>query len=282
MKSDRLVKTAKWLLPLVLVIIAFNVNVWLGLLVIFIAAAAAFLLNRSGYYAYRANLAYSRGQKEEALKWFERAVAYENAPPFARISYGYLLLRNGQTEQAEQQFKKALAMNLPREAKRSAELNMALVKWKKGQLQEAIRDLEQVYEDYKTTALYGTLGYLYIEQGDLDQALRFNEEAYDYNDSDAVILDNLGQTCYLRGEYDRAMEIYERLVDKNPAFPEPYFHFGQVWMAKGNKEMARLYFEKALDQPMHHLNTVTREEIKQALAETEQADQAQNQGENQA
>lgn len=282
MKSDRLVKTAKWLLPLVLVIIAFNVNVWLGLFVIFIAVAAAFLLNRSGYYAYRANLAYSRGQKEEALKWFERAVAYENAPPFARISYGYLLLRNGQTEQAEQQFKKALAMNLPREAKRSAELNMALVKWKKGQLQEAIRDLEQVYEDYKTTALYGTLGYLYIEQGDLDQALRFNEEAYDYNDSDAVILDNLGQTCYLRGEYDRAMEIYERLVDKNPAFPEPYFHFGQVWMAKGNKEMARLYFEKALDQPMHHLNTVTREEIKQALAETEQADQAQNQGENQA
>lgn len=270
--SERLEKAIKWLVPLIAVIAAFIVNFWLGLLAIVLVIALAFLLNRSGYYASRANIAYSRGQKDEALKWFERAAAYDNASPLVRISYGYLLLRNGQTERAEEQFTKALKMNLPREAKRNAELNMGLVLWKKGKLDEAIQRMENVYDDYKTTALYGSLGYLYIEQGDLDRALEFNQEAYEFNDSDAVILDNLGQTHYLRGEYERAVEIYERLLEKNPAFPEPYYHFGKVRLAQGKLEEAKRYLQKALELPIHHLNTVTREQLEVALREVERAD----------
>jgi tetratricopeptide (TPR) repeat protein len=145
--------------------------------------------------------------------------------------------------------------------KMNVKSNMALVLWKKGQIDDALNMLKEVFENYKTTTIYGSLGFLLILKGDLDKALEFNLEAYEYNDSNAVILDNLGQTYYLMGEYDKSKEIYKKLVSSNPSFPEPYFNYGLVMKQKGNVERALELMNQALTYRFSFLSTVSKEEI---------------------
>ena len=49
----------------------------------------------------------------------------------------------------------------------------------------------------QTVNVYSTMGFLLIakgdETGDYDEALEFNRRAYDYDDTDASVVDNLGQ-----------------------------------------------------------------------------------------
>jgi len=49
-----------------------------------------------------------------------------------------------------------------------------------------------------------------------EQSFKFNKEAYEYNSSDPVILDNLGYTYYKIGNIKKAEEIYRKLIGLNP------------------------------------------------------------------
>ena len=67
--------------------------------------------------------------------------------------------------------------------------------------------LEEIIKTYETTTVYGSLGYLLILKGNLENALQFNLKAYEYNPSDKIIQDNLGQNYYLLGQYEKAKDI---------------------------------------------------------------------------
>ncbi|MFU0801186.1 MAG: hypothetical protein ACFWUE_11115 [Xylanivirga thermophila] len=68
--------------------------------------------------------------------------------------------------------------------------------------------LEEVQRKYNNSRVYGTLGYLLIEKGDLDKALEYNLQALDYDDEDPVILDNLAQTYYFMGDIEKAKKYF--------------------------------------------------------------------------
>ena len=123
-----------------------------------------------------------------------------------------------------------------------------------------------VYENYKNTNMYCTLGYLFNILETPENAVKFNKEAYEYNKDHAVILDNLGQAYYLLKENKKAKEIYEEVMEKEPKFPEAYYNFGLVLLEEGDKVRAKTMFEEALTKPFHNLTTVTKEEIETKLA----------------
>ena len=58
----------------------------------------------------------------------------------------------------------------------------------------------KLIEKVQTVNMYSTLGFLLIakgdETGDYEEALAFNRKAYDYDDGDASIVDNLAQVLY--------------------------------------------------------------------------------------
>lgn len=54
--------------------------------------------------------------------------------------------------------------------------------------------MEKLYEEAPNGRIYQTLGFAYILEGDLKKALSFNLEAMDYDENDAVVLDNLATT----------------------------------------------------------------------------------------
>jgi len=118
----------------------------------------------------------------------EKACSAAKGRPSVKILYGYLLLKTGKLEEAEKVFEELLNSNIDNAGLLQAKSNYALVLWKKGQLKDGIKMLEDVFSNYKNTTIYGSLGYLLILDGDMNKALNFNKEAYEYNSSDPVIL----------------------------------------------------------------------------------------------
>lgn len=260
-----------FILPVAVVIIAAMVNRWLG-----IAALVAYLLilaykSRAMIYSIIGTRKYGLGMLDEAAKWFGRAYATKHASVRTSVSYAYILLKNRELQKAEEILSKLIKENSGSEDLPYIKSIMALVLWKKGNVDEAVDMLEEVTRTYKTTSVYGSLGYLLILKGDLEKALQFNLEAYEYNSSDNIINDNLGQNYYLLGMYDKANEIYEKLMAKSPGFPEPYYNYGLVLEKLGNREKALEMLKKALSCKLTYLSTITMDEVEAAIKRLENA-----------
>ncbi|MCG8502672.1 MAG: tetratricopeptide repeat protein [Firmicutes bacterium] len=223
----------------------------------------------SKIYALIGNFSYRKGKTDKAIKWFEKAYRGGKCPPKIGISYGYLQLKTGNVEKADEILTFWRNQRLDQHSQMLAKSNHALVLWKKGHLDEAVALMEEVHTDFKTTTLYGSLGYLLILKGDLERALTFNLEAYEYNDSNAIILDNLGQTYFLRGEYDKARELYEKMIPTDPAFPEAYYNYGLLLLKADQPEEALEMMKKALNYRFSFLSTVKQADIESKIQEIE-------------
>ncbi len=222
---------------------------------------------RTGLYSAIGKIVYSKGSISDGVKWFERAYKTGKSSPRIILSYAYLLLKQGRIDEAEVILNKLLAMELPLDDQMFVKANLALIVWKRGDIDGAIAMLEEVCANVKHTITYGSLGYMLILKGELDKALEFNLEAYDYNSSNTVIQDNLGQNYYMLGDYDKAEEIYLKFIPSNPTFPEAYYNYGLVLLARGLPEKALEYMKKALNYEFSYLSAVTREEIQSKIEE---------------
>lgn len=256
-----------FILPAVAIIIAGGINIWLGIAAFIIYIAVLIYFFRALIYSILGSRKYSLGLTDEALKWFKRAHDTKRAGVRISVSYAYILLKNAEPVKSEEILQQILNSNPNSQDVPYIRSILALVLWKKGELDPAIDMLQEVIQVYKTTSVYGSLGYLLILKGDAEEALQFNLEAYDYNSSDKIIQDNLGQCYYLLGQYDKAREIFEALLDKAPAFPEPYYNYGLVLLELGEPEKALENMKTALSRKFSYLSSVTAKEIEAKIKE---------------
>lgn len=215
--------------------------------------------------------AYRKGDYDKSIRMMKAALKLSPKSYSIRGSLAWLLLKLGRIEEADAEIEKAISDAEKEEYRYPLYLTKALILWKKGGLDEAISLMEKVIENYKNTNVYGTLGFLYIEKGDLDKALSFNLEAYEYNNTGPVILDNLGYTRLLRGEYEEAREIYQQLIKLGPNFPDAFYNYARVLAHFGELEQALYMCRTALTFKFWHTTTVTREQVENTLKELEEA-----------
>lgn len=249
------------ILPVAIIAIAWRFNIWLGIAALLLYFALQLYNFRPMLYNLIGSRKYALGQMDDALAWFKRAHDTKKASPQISVSYSYLLLKNAEPEKAEEVLQQVLKSNPAPGDVNYAKSILSLVLWKKGDIDAAVDMLLEVIQTYKTTSVYGSLGYLLILKGDLEKALQFNLEAFDYNSSDNIIQDNLGQNYYLLGMYDKSKEIYEALLEKKPSFPEPYFNYGLLLEKLGEREKATASIKKALDCKFSYLSSITREDV---------------------
>ncbi|MDO4563512.1 MAG: tetratricopeptide repeat protein [Clostridia bacterium] len=213
------------------------------------------------------NRRYDNGDIDGAFEKFEKAYATGRLRPTFVIYYAYLILRHKSPERAYTMLtklinkKKCDAQTLLR-----AKHNIALALWRTGRLDEAISLLEKVHTQGPTTITTGALGALYLERAkrdnDFDSALRFALEAYEYNDEDITIADNLGEIYFLLGETEKARALYEALFALgSPKTPTPYFNCARTLYAAGDKDGAREMAQTALNMQFTNLTTVEKNEI---------------------
>ena len=145
----------------------------------------------------------------------------------------------------------------------------AILLWKQGNLDEAIEIMEEIHKEYTSTGTYGSLGVFYIDKAKIDgsfaERLEFMLEAYDYNESDKTIADNLGETYLNLKEYEKAKEVYSKLLETQQISPVPYYNYGRLLKAMGDNEGAKENFEKSLNCRFTRTLTITREVVEEEL-----------------
>lgn len=235
----------------------------------------------TNYKGRRAVMAHSKGDLTEARKLYDEVYAEGIEGPTVLLPYSILLLRTGEYEKAKEVLRKVEKSPKPLSPDQRAQMltHYAVASWKTGRLDYAIGLLREVHRKNPNGTNYGTLGFLLIEQGDLEEALAFNTEAVEYDEEDAVALDNLAQVYYrLAGDKEEALKWFRKAYEEKEGAIDTNYFLAQYDMEAGNFDAAREKLNVALQGRFSPLNYATPELIREALAklpgglETEEED----------
>ena len=213
---------------------------------------------------------HGKGDYRTALKLYEEAYAKGMDKPRLLRSYCVLLIRTSQFDKALEIIKKLENSTLDAKGKTDLHINYAIILWKKGHLDRAMEILEDEFRHTKNGTFYSIIGYLKIEQGDAQEAIRFNEEAVAYDEEDAIFLDNLGQTYYrLLGDkekaktyFDRAIAIKPKSIDTNYFLALYDIENGDIQSAKDRLDLARIGMTSPLNYATPEMIDAKRDEIR--------------------
>ncbi|TXK76700.1 M48 family metallopeptidase [Paenibacillus sp. N3.4] len=251
----------KNILVLAVILIGFKMNWLLGTAIIVVMVGYFVYTNRSALYAQRGNVAYMKGDRDQALMLMEKAYRSKAMLPKHQIGYGYLLMKTGDLSKAENVIDEVLHKTKAKDMLMQAKLNLATVYWLQNKRDEAYSILEEISQEVKNTLVYGNFGYFQILRGDLEAALVYNLEAYAFNDSDLTIMDNLAQNYYLLGRLHEADEMYSKVMAKTPKHADSYYYYALTLEQLGRKQEAREQIEKALEKELALITPLTREDI---------------------
>ena len=218
----------------------------------------------------KALTAHSKGDYRTALKLYEEA--YEKGMDKPRLLRGYsvLLIRTSQFDKALEVRKRMEKMPMDAKEKTDLHINYAIILWQKGHLDRAMEILEDEFRHTKNGTLYSIIGYLKIEQGDAEEAIRFNKEALEYDDEDPVFLDNLGQTYYrLVGDketakiyFDKAIALKPKAIDTNYFLALYDIENGDIESAKDRLDTARVGMFSPLNYATPEMIDAKRDELR--------------------
>ncbi len=220
-------------------------------------------------------LKHQKGQKEEALSMYE--ALYRDGVVLAAymLPYSVLLMRSGDEsvfpKVREIMVKAQKAPDMTTERRQQLLMNYAVAVWKMGDLEKAISTLESSHRQSPCSLTYQSLGFLYIEAGDAEKALKYNQEALEYDDEDPIALDNLGQTYYrLLNDRDNARPYFEKAHEIKPQQIDTLYFLASYDLQEGKYEEAGEKLETALAGSFSPLNHVSRKMAEEALAKVKE------------
>lgn len=246
-------------------------NIFLAM-ILAVAVVAVILWNkRVVINTYLASQAYFvKGDREKAYRKYQSAYDSGLMTPSGKLSFAAFCLYTGRLERCRRLL--TMVMNSSQSTTTdvtNAQHYLAILTWKEGDLDEAISMMEAVHKDYASTGTYGTLGAFYVEkakrEGCYHTYLDFMLEAYDYNNTDKTICDNLGELYIYLGEYVKAEELYIALFKTPQTSPVPHFHYALVLKNLGRTDEAKTMLEKALACNFARSLTVSRDMVKEEL-----------------
>lgn len=214
----------------------------------------------------KANTLYTNGDIAGALKQYEEL--YKGGLKDVRqlLTYSVLLIRDGQFQKARELLVNIQKLNMTDEQRSQLLVNYASCVYKMGEIDKGIELLERQHAKAPNGMIYETLGYLYVENGDYEKAVAFNTEALEYDDEDAITLDNLGQAYYRLGtEKEKAKIYFEKALEVKPGQIDTLYFLALYDVEAGNKEAAREKLEKALEGRFSPLNFANREKVEELL-----------------
>ena len=215
----------------------------------------------------KAVAAHRKQQYDDALKLYREAEA-KGMNNFVMLkNYAALLIRKGFFDEALPVLERCdRAPGLQSAERTDLLVNYAIILWKKGHLEHAVEVLQKQLENHRTGNLYSVLGYLLIEQGNAEKTLSFCEEALDYDETDPIFLDNIGQV-YMRLLKDprKAKPYFEKAIEQKPDAIDSNYLLALIETEEGKKDQARKRLEIAKKGNFTPLNYATPERIEEAL-----------------
>jgi tetratricopeptide (TPR) repeat protein len=209
----------------------------------------------------------TQGDAAGARKLYEEAIAAGLDDPRYLMSYTVILIRDGEYAKARDILvKNQKNPYLSGDSKKQFFVNYAACVYKMGELDKAIAVLEGQHAKEHSGLIYETLGYLYVEAGDAQKALAYNQEAMEYDDEDPITLDNMGQAYYrLLNDKEKAKTYFERALAIKPGQIDTLYFMAQYDLEAGNTQTAREKLETALNGRFSPLNYATKDSVNALL-----------------
>ncbi len=226
----------------------------------------SFLAKIVGNFAY---FFHARGDLARAEACYRKAVSLGSMNAKTEGTYGVLLLKKGEFEQAVEQFNKSLKHKESKGQLRAmVRMNRAMAYFRLGEVEKAVVALEDIHKNFKSLRVYQTLGYIYTAAGMFDKAEPYNLEAVDYEPHDHVILDNTGQMYLEMGDYEKAKSFFERAYEERHV-SDVCYHMGLIAEWEDDLPRALEYYHEALTKNMDALNDVTPQKLRERIASIE-------------
>ena len=213
---------------------------------------------------------HQKGNHDEAFAAYEELYAKGIVSASYMLPYSVLLLRKGGESnylKTKEVLKKAeKASDMSTEKRQQLLMNYAVANYKLGEIDKAVRLLEASHQKSPCGLTYQALGFLYVEAGETEKALAYNQEALEYDDEDPICLDNMGQTYYrLVGDKEKALEYFTRAHEIKETQIDTLYFLALYDLEKDDRQAAKKKLETALEGRFSPLNYATPEKIRELL-----------------
>jgi tetratricopeptide (TPR) repeat protein len=161
----------------------------------------------------------------------------------AHDGLGYVLLQNGQTDEALGHFQKAVQIS-PGYA--LAHYDLGRVLFQKGEVNGAIaqfQDAVQIKPGYAQAQ--NNLGGVLLQKGDAEDAIAHLQLALQSNPDNAEAHYNLGNARLRLGHVEEAITEFQKTLQLKPDHAEARYSLGTVLLQKGNVDAAIAQLQKA-------------------------------------
>lgn len=249
-----------------------------------------FKSNQAGQKAYRIHVlgmqlrkqgkyAESEAKLSEAIKLYDEAYAMGFRKSKVLQGYALLLMRHGSFERAREiMLECSKDKTMTAEDRFSLRVDFSICQWKMGNLDKAIETIRMAADGKQNGLVYTTLGMYLVDKarqtGDFEEAMQFNEEAFEYDEEDAGVLDNMGQMYLAMSEKSRregnaaqadeqrskAMEYLKKAYEEKPEQVSSAYFYAKVLHETGDDAQAREVIGKALKIPFSHILQISKEE----------------------
>jgi Flp pilus assembly protein TadD len=194
-------------------------------------------------------------QLDDAVRFFNVAVALRPDSPGAYINFGGALHDRGRLDEAVAAFRKAAELQ-PDLA--MAHYNLGITLRARGRSQEAAAAFRRVIALQPDNAqAYNNLGNALRAQGHIDEVLAVFRKAVALKPDYAEAHNNLGNALQARGRLDEAVAAYQKALALKPDYATAHCNLGMVLQQKGEFRASlaalRRGHELGAKQPGWHL-----------------------------
>ncbi len=196
------------------------------------------------YHSVLGSFLLKRGQVNEAIAHFEKALVLQPDDAMTHNYLGNALHDKGRTEEAIRQYQETIRLK-PDYAE--AHNNLAVAFLNEGQIEEAIRQYQEVLRlkpDY--AEVRNNLGNALAMKGDPDEAIRQYQEALRLKPDYAEAYSNLGAALARKGQSDEAIRQYQEALRLKPDYVGARNDLGTVFYQQGRTTEAIQQFQEAL------------------------------------
>ncbi|TCK90568.1 tetratricopeptide repeat protein [Natranaerovirga hydrolytica] len=150
--------------------------------------------------------------------------------------------------------------------------NLGICYWKLGDLEKAIEQYNMIFNELRFSSLitaddYTTVGYLYLEIEDFDNAKKYTDLALTLDEYHVSALDNYGQYYYRKNNMIKAKAFFNKAVQLNEFTIDSNYWLGRIYEEENKQDLAKTHYKNALKGNITALNTVTQEEIDNRLSQ---------------
>lgn len=157
---------------------------------------------------------------------YQKALASNGSAPLILVGMGQIMLMEGKTNEARQQFETAINLTKGRDVEVLNAIGMANVKARQGDALYAVEKLKQATgtKKFKNADTYLIMGNAYRKLIDGGNAVTSYQKALELNDKLAAAKNGIGKIYETQKNQEFYLKAYEEAVQLDPAYAPAYFN----------------------------------------------------------